>query len=270
MGNLFIGFPVPRAKIAEMIEGAAPPLEHKTNHLPDGSDPLFPANGSAAGKLLRWTGSAFEWIAAPSGGIASQYADPNLYYNTNFEHLDGFDVNSSAGASAELSDGFLQLITGDTINHFAYVKKRNAIQVVLANWNNARKFKATVYLYTATNNVGLIYIGTGASFAGRHVMFVVEDGVLKGSVHNGSTGTTVELEDLSAPTYGIKKNLEAIFTPGSKAEFYIDGHKIDEITTNLPSGIGDADYLFYTYLKNTDGTNDLMLRINQFQLMIAA
>lgn len=68
MGNFFLGFPVPRAKIAEMIEGAAPPLEHKDNHLPDGSDPLFPDNGAASGKILRWTGSAFEWIAEPTGG----------------------------------------------------------------------------------------------------------------------------------------------------------------------------------------------------------
>lgn len=67
MANLFIGFPVPRAKIAEMIEGAAPPLEHKENHLPDGSDALFPANGAASGKILRWTGSAFEWISEPAG-----------------------------------------------------------------------------------------------------------------------------------------------------------------------------------------------------------
>lgn len=253
-----------------MIEGAAPPLEHIANHLPGGSDPLILPADIDPDDIVRWNGSKFIGVATPAGGIASQYADPNLYYNTNFEHLDGFDVNSSAGASAELSDGFLALQTGATINHYAYVKKRNAIQYLLANWNNARKFKATVYLYAATNNVGFMYLGTGASFAGRHIMFLLEDGVLKGSVHNGSSETKVELDDWGAGAYAKTKDLEAIFTPSSKAEFYIGGYKIDEITTGLPSGITDADYLFYTYLKNTDGVNKLMLRINQFQCMIAA
>jgi len=41
MPNMFLGFPVPRAKIAEMIEGYAPPAVHASWHLPPGSDPLI-------------------------------------------------------------------------------------------------------------------------------------------------------------------------------------------------------------------------------------
>ncbi|GAH23253.1 unnamed protein product, partial [marine sediment metagenome] len=40
MGNLFIGFPVPRAKIAEMIEGSAPPIIHHDRHEAAGDDEI--------------------------------------------------------------------------------------------------------------------------------------------------------------------------------------------------------------------------------------
>ena len=44
MANLFIGFPVPRAKIADMIEGAAPPLDHATQHEYGGDDAIDPTD----------------------------------------------------------------------------------------------------------------------------------------------------------------------------------------------------------------------------------
>ncbi|GAH54174.1 unnamed protein product, partial [marine sediment metagenome] len=53
MANLFIGFPVPRAKIADMIEGAAPPLEHVVNHLPGGSDQLVLSTDIATNQIVK-------------------------------------------------------------------------------------------------------------------------------------------------------------------------------------------------------------------------
>ncbi|GAH85805.1 unnamed protein product, partial [marine sediment metagenome] len=38
MANLFIGFPVPRARIADMIEGSAPPTLHAPQHESGGTD----------------------------------------------------------------------------------------------------------------------------------------------------------------------------------------------------------------------------------------
>lgn len=72
MGNLFIGFPVPRAKIATMIETAAPPLEHVENHLPDGSDPIVLPGDIEDDQNLTWNGTKFVGSDAPeAGGYAS-------------------------------------------------------------------------------------------------------------------------------------------------------------------------------------------------------
>lgn len=70
MGNLFIGFPVPRAKIATMIETAAPPLEHYDNHLPDGSDPIVLPGDISDDQILQWNGTKFTGTDAPSEGVA--------------------------------------------------------------------------------------------------------------------------------------------------------------------------------------------------------
>ena len=67
MGNLFIGFPVPRAKIATMIEEAAPPLEHYANHEPDGSDPLVLPGDISQNQILQWNGEKFVGMDAPAG-----------------------------------------------------------------------------------------------------------------------------------------------------------------------------------------------------------
>lgn len=265
MGNLFMGFPVPRAKIAEMIEGTAPPTIHVINHLPDGSDPIALPGDIAAGQLLKWDGTKFIGVAEPAGGIATRYADPNIFHATNFESLDGFEVYTSGGATVSIDHDFLWLQTGDTINHLARCRKAHAIRFPLATWNNARAFRCYAWLYTATNKYGVIFIGTGYGTTNRHVAFTVEDGMLKGSVHNGTSQITVDLEELAASTYGVTRHLEARFTPGVKAEFYIGGYKIDEIATGLPAGSTDAKWWFYSFLKNTDGTNDLWLRVSQFE-----
>lgn len=69
MGNLFIGFPVPRAKIADMIEGSAPPLNHIANHRPSGSDPLVLDTDIEDNQIVKWNGTKFIGAAAPAAGV---------------------------------------------------------------------------------------------------------------------------------------------------------------------------------------------------------
>lgn len=69
MANLFIGFPVPRAKIATMIEEAAPPLEHVFNHEPDGSDPIVLPGDISEDQILTWNGTKFVGMDAPAVGL---------------------------------------------------------------------------------------------------------------------------------------------------------------------------------------------------------
>lgn len=265
MGNLFIGFPVPRAKIATMIETAAPPLEHIVNHLPAGSDPLILPGDISAGQIVQWNGTKFIGIAEPTAGIATRYDDTDIFFCTNFESLDGFYNSSSFTATVTLTEAMLELNTGTTNNALAYFRKDHTIQLPLGTWNKTRKFRVMAEFYSTASSTGINFIGTGKSYTLRHIGFCVLDGLLKGSVHNGSSQTTVTLEDWGGSAYLETRKLEAIFTPASKAEFYIAGVKIDEITTGLPSGSGDAEHWICGYVKNTDGTNDLTLRLSQFE-----
>ncbi|MBA7603959.1 hypothetical protein ES703_11077 [subsurface metagenome] len=265
MGNLFIGFPVPRAKIATMIEEAAPPLEHIINHLPGGSDPLILPDDISAGQIIQWNGEKFIGIAEPTGGIATRYDDPHIFLYTNFESLDGFYDSHSLSATVTLTEAMLELNTGTDNGALAYLRKDHTIQIPVGTWNKARKFRVMPQFYSTHNSTGINFIGTGKSYTLRHIGFCVVDGLLKGSVHNGSSPTTVTLEDWGGAAYLQTRKLEAIFTPGSKAEFYIAGVKIDEITSGLPSGSADAEHWICAYVKNTDGANNLTLRLSQFE-----
>lgn len=50
---------MPRAKIADMITGSAPPLNHVANHEPDGSDPIVLPGDIGSGQVIQWNGTKF-------------------------------------------------------------------------------------------------------------------------------------------------------------------------------------------------------------------
>lgn len=265
MGNFFLGFPVPRARIADMIIGAAPPLEHIANHLPGGSDPLVLPGDISTDQFVKWDGTKFIGVDEPGGGIASRYADPHIYLCTNFEALDSFDPTTYGTGAVTLDNTMVQLDTGSTQNSYAFIRKAHEIQFPYGTWDKARKFRAMVYLQSFTDEYGTFYITTGSTFTSRHFGFLVEDAVLKGSVGNGSAETKVELDDWGAGTYGGTKKYEAIWTPASKAEFYVNGVKLGEITTGLPSGTVDADRWLTLYAKNFAHSKVNRLRCSQFE-----
>lgn len=91
MANLFIGFPVPRAKIADMIIGSAPPLEHVANHLPDGSDPIVLPGDISTSQIVQWNGSKFIGSAAPgNGGYPSPISIHACHFNPVDDQLEYF------------------------------------------------------------------------------------------------------------------------------------------------------------------------------------
>lgn len=89
MGNLFIGFPVPRAKIATMIEEAAPPLIHGLEHQPDGNDPIVTSEDMSPGPILAWNGEKFFGMAVPSAGpTLSPISVPPSAFNPKTDEVD--------------------------------------------------------------------------------------------------------------------------------------------------------------------------------------
>lgn len=270
MGNMFLGFPVPRAKIAEMIEGSAPPLEHKENHEPDGSDPLALPEDISTDQILKWNGSKFIGSDAPAGGIATRYDDPNLFFCTNFESLDAISQLTGGGATVTLYHIYLLLDTTQSTTGYCKLYKGVSHSFPSATWDKAYKFRTTVRILSETDEKGDIYIVRGTVGNYPHLGFFINDGVLKGISRNGSAVSTVTLETLGAAAYDEERALEVAFTPATKAEFYVDGIKEGEITTNLPSGTGYANYYFYLHVLTNGNNKRLKFYISNFQSVQAA
>ena len=106
MANLFIGFPVPRAKIATMIEEAAPPLEHAQNHEPDGSDPIVLPGDITTDQLLQWNGEKLIGVdPAGDGGLPSPISIHPLQFHPLDDQTDYYCEQTGLRRRADLAYG---------------------------------------------------------------------------------------------------------------------------------------------------------------------
>lgn len=178
MGNLFIGFPVPRAKIATMIEEAAPPLEHVANHEPDGTDPIVLPGDISTDEVLQWNGTKFIGAAAGgNGGVPSPISINSCAFipvsDTEDYSLDGDILKRRTGTTLLDCNANVCLPHGVTITKLTLYAYRNdadaSIQIVLyrvdpagtintlasvsADWTsgNSSKFDDTVSNATIDN-----------------------------------------------------------------------------------------------------------------------
>ena len=252
MGNLFLGFPVPRAKIADMIAEDAPPALHKTQHQDGGTDEI---------DVTGLTGA---------GGMANLYADENLFFQTFHDSLDNITSSLTGTAALEFWQGDIYMYTGSTASSVASAMRRSTLAVPVPSWAKDRKFKTKVEIYSDTDNVGTVWIVSGDIGNARHVGFKVVNGVLYGTVANGSAESTVTIETLGAGWYDAIRILEVVFTSGVKAEFFVDGVSKGTITTNLPTGTTTADFLYKLYLTNGAGAKNIELTVGKLKLYQAA
>ena len=77
-----------------------------------------------------------------------------------------------------------------------------------------------------------------------------------GECAGGATPSQVILETIPPGAYSWSKHLHAVLTPGSKVEFYIDGVKKGELTSNLPAGLSETYYLMFFNLENLTAANE--------------
>jgi hypothetical protein len=222
---MFLGFPVPRARIADMISTDAPPTLHNENHESGGKDEM-----DCTGLV-------------GAGGIAFPFDD--IYFTSFFEGSDGYEP-SFVGTGYNGASGWgLYLCTGGTVNSQAKCYK-TAYQINPAlTWDKKRQIDIHTYCESMADKTAKIWIITGNKDTARHIGFYIYDGILYGSVGNGASHTTVELETLGAAAWSFTKSCRAKWTPGSKAEFYVDGVKLGEITSGLPSGATNAEQILY-------------------------
>lgn len=266
MPNTFLGFPVPRAKIAEMIETTAPPSLHISQHRPPGTDPIALPEDIAADQLLKWNGTKFIGDTAGAGGMTNLYDGAGLFWQCTFETIDYLNPDKSINGDIGFSNGHLYMSVGMLANEYANLYKYHGMPIIAGTWNKNRKFKTRVKFYSATNNVGTFWVISGWEGTSKHLGFKVVNGVLYGTVGNGAAETTVALETLGAGAYNETRLLELIWTAGSKAEFYVAGVKVDEITTNLPEATDEERVMMYLYVTNDASATDKTLEISEWKI----
>jgi len=127
-------------------------------------------------------------------------------------------------------------------------------------WEKKRYFVCNVYMSDMNSNVIAYMIMGNAKYSSsassdRHVGFKVVDGVLYGTVANGTFESHLELATL---TSSERHELKVVFTPGVEARFYVDGEDKGAITTRLPSGTNYANKIFYASVYNKAAENKLL------------
>ena len=155
MGNFFLGFPVPRAKIADMITGAAPPLEHIVNHLPPGSDPLVLPGDISSGQIIKWNGTKFIGVAEPAG--AAPLSPISIHASSFQAEDDQIDYFCDAGSLRRRSDlgeeAFFSPVMfpqGVTVSKVTMIAYRNDAQAALTahlyrvDHTGSKAFMATI------------------------------------------------------------------------------------------------------------------------------
>ena len=231
MGNLFLGFPVPRAKIADMISTSAPPALHHTQHEAGGSDQMNVTGLTGAG----------------GGGVG---IFDFFTYSSTGEAIQGWvtDVLGSGYFGGDYPGIYCG--SGATAGSYAKIWKGAGWPSPMLTFSKDRILVANATFLSNGSATGTFYLTSGDTGSQKHIGFKIVDGVLKGSVGNGSAETTVDLETLSATNYNKTRDLRAVFTSGVKCEFYSDGVLLGTITTGLPTGTDTTPTLFVLYAEN--------------------
>lgn len=250
MGNLFLGFPVARAKIADMISTSAPPLAHKTQHQDGGSDEI----------------DATGLVGAGGGGIFPL----NLHiFSSLCESVDGYVTSvTGTGAINDAGDG-LTLATNATADSTAKLEKTIYENEYIFKWDKSRQFEANVAFIASTSATCTMYLLHGFDETFNSIGFSVINGVLKGVVVDATTLTSVNLQTLGAGAFSVNRTLKAVFTTGVDCKFYVDGVLLGTITTGLPSGLYNNSTLLYAFCKNPGVAQNKRIILTSYNVIIS-
>lgn len=246
MPNTFLGFPVPRATIADMIAANAPSKLHKTQHQLGGTDALDVTGLPGAGG---------------GGGITIPF--PAYYYQGIIESLDGYDLNLASGGAISIDSSGATIKTSVVGTGIAILERILWIPDAILDWSNDRQISFTAYFLSLVNNIALLKLTSGDSGANTHIGFKVINGVLYGTVGSGAAETTVSLLALGVFEYGTYYILRAVYTAGVKCEYYVNNVLKGTITTGLPTG---PDYSTFIMAASAEANGD----VNQKRVTLSA
>ena len=250
MGNLFLGFPVPRAKIADMISGSAPPALHKTQHQDGGTDEM----------------DVTGLVGAGGAGISLD----DLSFQTYFESLDGFKQTVSGSGVITMDYTHVILDTVATAGSKAEIMKGPYGTIPPWNWSKNSQLKLWFRHRAYTSNIARVWAIVGYTGVNAHIGFYVYGGKLYGTIADHSVETTLLLEDFGATAYNKTRRLKAKLTAGVECRFWVDEVDKGAITTNLPADDNDGIPLCYASVENLSAAEQKVLTLSQWTAWNAA
>jgi len=181
-------------------------------------------------------------------------------YVDGFSPPELFDQLISATGSVSAGSHYIKLSTGATHSNYAVIKRKLKGAGNTATWEKKRILSLGIYLSTDTGQIIHLVTGvysnkTSSNNSARHVGFKIIGNTLYATVGNGYYEREAEIATLSTETY---YHLLAIFYPGQKAEFYLDGELKATLTDRLPSGTEHADWLFQGSIYTTEDADKVI------------
>ena len=179
------------------------------------------------------------------------------WFNNNWMPA-GMVFNTVSGSgSLDWVTSLVTSKTGATLDSYALLYKITyGLSLTSYSWDKKRFFEVFVYLETySAQNIHIVSgenPNTGAANTRQHIGFKLIDGTLYGTVANGTTESTLQIETLTAAVY---RRLECVLTPGTECRFYVNGVDKGAITTNLPTGASDSHYMLRSTIHNTEAAD---------------
>jgi hypothetical protein len=203
-----------------------------TIYIPNATNPVFSVD--AAGNV-----------------VATSLKRKDFHVFTMFESLDGYFVGVGGAGTLVTGSTGINSTTGTTSGQFNEVQKflRDG-GGDLFTWSKDRSQQTTVYMNANWNNVTLaIFSGSyGSTTTDNHIGFSMIDGRIYGTVANGTTETTLDLQSYTNNQMYVLRFDHVV---GVGVQFYVNQTLKGTITTNIPTGTGGAAYILGVYHKTT-------------------
>jgi len=182
-----------------------------------------------------------------------------LYYEVPLATWGNLKTDTSGSGSAGASSQGHYVRSGTTSGSNARIhttgRMENTDQTPPHTWDRRNMMKVVCGLPDDSDLEGLIGAGEGAwdgDFTRQHAGFYIKNDEIHMSVADGSTHNHSQVRTF---TGGDVFTFKFKHYPGDRVEFWIDGTKEGELTSNLPSGTRYRGSILTMYITNTAGVD---------------
>ena len=207
-------------------------IQGATLNIPNSTSPLFSVN-------------------ANGDVVANSLRRNDFHLFTLFESIDGYYKNWIGGGSITLEQGpYISIKTGTSANDWTkFMITPTYTGDISFTWSKKRSFHTAVSFVSnpATSQVIIVGMGENDTNTTNKVSFWASGNTLYAATANGSNYTLTDTGISINPS--VTYDLKAIFYPGLRAEFFVDGVLKTSINTTLPSSGSASSILFNVYAK---------------------